>query len=905
MIMNETENIIEVKYINIKWSNKVSALKIKESRDSIPIIKIGKNSYELEATTFTKINPSDYGQLAVRVLDDSIKTPPFLLKANKDIGSLISVRDNNTNKIWWVEGEKWSKSNKRWQSEAFRSAGSISLYIGDCCYFIKISSCSFSYEQLSKYLQDFKNDLWYLVLHETSYISAPVNKETKISIFDEESIRYFDSFTDFASNVLAQPKSELREVQELKSVKKVRPIPRTFMEIVTMGYKKQLTSRAYQPTLNLPENQYVLFTVNRIVTLLKNFGNVTNHIDSSLENRIRSQEERINNFSDKIKINRKAVVSEYENLKLQFENEQSKLDILVKDKELASKNDGNTNFHRVSLTVTLGRINPYPHYHPFLVFYVKKQEGLLVLKNNDYYQLFFDEKFKDKLFSDGTYKITALYKPRTIETQKGNKQCNLMNISIESIEVIDSVLERKFNKFKNAAIRVSNNDWERPISTQERNDQEQEIKEIKKSIANLSNLMIRNKTISIKLAPVLNKLEKNKKELIGLKIKPSSLFPNSMSFIQNPNYQGVHKLYKEIQQLSGLDEQLFVGLEKTENIGILNTSLIYERWCFLQIIKILIDKFKFLPEKDWKQKLLNQIINNKPEDIRNVEISFKNEDTAREIKLWYEKVLETGKRPDFIIDLTSYFDPNNRVSKRMVLDAKFKENIDDHGGISRIINKLYNKKDYAEAGANEVFILHPSPQAVPSVNTPQEWAKDTYLGETKLFDWDIEESPDPDCSSSSPKYAFPDHKYGAVLLTPIINSGEYLDSLQMCLGMFLQYGIEKNNRLECDNTYDKWICSQSHIGKKSGINPLTEEKIFCLVCGSSEYSAIVNKTPRGIKWEISCNECHHKTYYNYCASCGNRLIKHGPYWTYHATQALEPYNIKCPRCGEIAVKMEK
>ena len=53
MIMDETDNTIEAKYINLKWANKLSALKIEESTDSIAIIKTGVNNFELEVTTFT------------------------------------------------------------------------------------------------------------------------------------------------------------------------------------------------------------------------------------------------------------------------------------------------------------------------------------------------------------------------------------------------------------------------------------------------------------------------------------------------------------------------------------------------------------------------------------------------------------------------------------------------------------------------------------------------------------------------------------------------------------------------------------------------------------------------------------------------------------------------------------
>jgi hypothetical protein len=124
----------------------------------------------------------------------------------------------------------------------------------------------------------------------------------------------------------------------------------------------------------------------------------------------------------------------------------------------------------------------------------------------------------------------------------------------------------------------------------------------------------------------------------------------------------------------------------------------------------------------------------------------------------------------------------------------------------------------------------------------------------------------------------------------------------MSIGMFLQYGIE-NNGLSVEN-YNEWVKFQPGINKGSGINPIPKEKLFCVVCGSTEHEVQVKSTPRGIKWICNCTDCKHQTFINYCGSCRNRLFKHGKHWSYHATQSMQPYNIKCPSCGEIALERE-
>lgn len=157
------------------------------------------------------------------------------------------------------------------------------------------------------------------------------------------------------------------------------------------------------------------------------------------------------------------------------------------------------------------------------------------------------------------------------------------------------------------------------------------------------------------------------------------------------------------------------------------------------------------------------------------------------------------------------------------MDAKFYQDINNgrHGDLRQVVNELYNDKDYAEGGQNAVYILHPCAKAVPIRSTPQEWSRDNYYGEVRLFDWD-----------NSP----PDHRYGGGL-SPIAN-GIYLDPLQRAIGMVLQYGMENN---------------ETTAGKYGA---LSENGFFCLVCGSSDVSC--RQSPKNQKaWWTTCNNCNH------------------------------------------------
>jgi len=615
---------------------------------------------------------------------------------------------------------------------------------------------------------------------------------------------------------------------------------------------------------------------------------VTGYVSLSLNERIKTQKERIASFSNTIKINRDAVFSDYEELKEKVRKEELYKEENNKEVDKAKAinkqkiNNSSLTLHDVTYKLTLGRKVIYSNNDFFL------KSGLKKPNQGEYYRLSFSEEFNNCFIEGMIIRIKAKIEYK-IFTKNFKEVHELTFHFIDDIEIEYPSSNEKVTKISEKIYQLETNNWERLVTPAERKEQNEEISKIKIDIENISNRELKNIDISSKIAPVLKKIENLNKRFSALNIRPNSLFPSSMSFIQNPNYQGVHKLYKEIQSLSGVDEKLFMGLEKVENIGILNISLIYERWCLLQIIKILIDKFRFLPEQNWKDSLLNQIVNSEPSKVRDVKISLENKDTCRKITLCYEKELPIDegrkfpRRADFVIDLVSDIDPNQIISKRIVLDAKFYENIDEMGGISKVINSLYNEKNYSSSGKNQVFILHPSPKAVPATKTPQKWAKDSFLGESSMFAWDD---------------SFPNHRYGAVLLSPVGSKGDYLESLQMCIGLSLQYKLEDNSLK--NEGFNDWINSQSNIHKATGINPLPKGKVFCLICGGSDLRYKVEQPGKnGLRWTLVCNDCTHITLYNYCWSCRNRLIKHGIYWTYHATQSLQPFNIKCPSCGEI------
>jgi hypothetical protein len=233
--------------------------------------------------------------------------------------------------------------------------------------------------------------------------------------------------------------------------------------------------------------------------------------------------------------------------------------------------------------------------------------------------------------------------------------------------------------------------------------------------------------------------------------------------------------------------------------------------------------------------------------------------------------------------LTWYAEEDNKKEnayfKRFVLDAKFydKSTFIKAGGMMSKLNELYIDKDYSENFNNPVFLIHPCNELIDQQVTSQTWGKYSFLGEINTSD-----SED-----------FPQHSKGSIYLNPI-DKALYADELQRLLGLFLQYKLEPSNTVDLSNDRTQAVpicirCGSTHIKqlkKSSGYRN-----------SSGQY---VERTPRSV-W-MQCTECEQIQIYNHCANqsdCrGTRLIKNGLYWSYHSARALEPFNMKCPNCGE-------
>lgn len=856
----------EIKYLDVSWYDKNTVLKIVES--FIPLTV----SYDSELKVFNcdvLLYPEapgiKHGQLAFRLLNKS-DVVPFFESADGERISLKEVIDTESGKSWWIEANHWIGKNKTWASKSYRTAGKIKARLNSQLCQINIGSSEFTAKQLERYLADFKSDLWELILDESSYVTGAA-KQLNDGGVTEESIALISHILSHAQKILKQPKAELREIQAVKPRKMVKPVTRTFMELAIKGDGRFLTSRATEPSYNVPENRYVLFALKRIYKILKQLVTISESRINRFENTVEKLNERLSSFSDEKLINKKLTLKDLEKLRVSCDLNELNLSLgnILEHSGIKTNNPNGIPIWYLKIEREVNDKDGYYigiKVNPADPWFEYKLSGETVILKFD------DMQLKQFFRPYHEYQITGFLHHFSAFSKNGTQYHRYTLTNLHQIKLIGGAellkVKAKYSENLRAVKILENSNWKRKLSNTELSEQNREKNSIKNQINFYQISFEKAQYVHGLISPKLSKYKTLLTELKNMGVKPLSTFPNSMTFVQNPDYQAIHAGYKKLREFANIsDEDLLLSLEKIEEIGLINMPLLYERWCLLQIIKVLVQNYGYIPAENWKRKLLRIVETGK----HNQSIGFLNKNLKRRIRIWYEPTLKNGRTPDFVLDVVFLKKNGSKDTKRLVMDAKFYSDdlLRRIGGISKTIIELYHTKDYSESGKNSVFMLHPAKNSIPDVISPQAWGENSFLGELKMFDWD----------DSLRDTHF--HKYGAVCANPVLRLS-YLDEIQRLLGMFLQYGIENN---------------KVNFGSDD-----VESTNFCISCGSGDLKPVNTTTGNTQSKWYECNFCLHFTTYNHC-KCGTRLIKNGDYWSYHSQMPMVPLNIKCPKCESL------
>ena len=291
------QQFFEVKYLAIVWKNSEEVRSIKESLSSEKIEQINTRNYFSELSTYTRLEDGSDGQIGIHFFDESlIFTPCFIDAANNEI-PLRKIEDKVSKKSWWIEDGKWKEKYR--ESPLWNHVGKTQIKLDKYIFYhIDVRANTFSIENLNLYLEDFRASFWELIYKPDSYTTGDA-KENKIKTLNSDTLKKMGDFIKFIELILKNPKKELKEIQALKSIKKNKPVSKTFMEIATIGMKKNLTSRDYVESFNVAENKYVHYILNRIFILISRMINIANRSEIGFKKAQQHEQNRLDKYFNK------------------------------------------------------------------------------------------------------------------------------------------------------------------------------------------------------------------------------------------------------------------------------------------------------------------------------------------------------------------------------------------------------------------------------------------------------------------------------------------------------------------------------------------------------------------------------------------------------------------------------
>ena len=168
----------EIKYLELTWYDQNTLTNVTESLVPLDVeYDENRKLFLTETTIYPKIVGVKKGILAIRFLNKKSDSPYVELSTGEK-NYLSPIQDPETGVIWWIVKSQWVEEQKQWSSIAPNIAGKMVLILqGQACE-VAINGSNFNVEELEEYLHTFKNNLWELILDETSFCPSKSRSKT-------------------------------------------------------------------------------------------------------------------------------------------------------------------------------------------------------------------------------------------------------------------------------------------------------------------------------------------------------------------------------------------------------------------------------------------------------------------------------------------------------------------------------------------------------------------------------------------------------------------------------------------------------------------------------------------------------------------------------------------------------
>ena len=161
-------NNFELRYIHPIWLNKETVERIEKNDTPIEVTCSDTGNLTAHTVAFIRIKENQDAYVGVKLFTAS-QEPPYILKSDGsrfDLKEIVSYTDNDK---WWIPANSWNNTSQEYNSQIFNRMGLVKLVIDNTQIILTNDTVNFTYEELLFILNDFKGDLWQLLLDNSSF----------------------------------------------------------------------------------------------------------------------------------------------------------------------------------------------------------------------------------------------------------------------------------------------------------------------------------------------------------------------------------------------------------------------------------------------------------------------------------------------------------------------------------------------------------------------------------------------------------------------------------------------------------------------------------------------------------------------------------------------------------------
>lgn len=760
-------------------------------------------------------------QLAIRS-----DQPCFILKQDGARIPLARHENPDTKEQWWIEKGEWRSKGKYHDAPSFRHpGGSIDISIGDEICQIHLYDPSISEGEFQSLLDDIKTWCWKMAIDESCYVT--VGQESEVKILSVEFLRFAEDFIRNIYGALRAPHCELRESVEFQRFERLKPNSHSIRFLAQRDERDFVPGRAAVAHYDTPENRFLHGMLKAVLQMLRPQSTLANGSTLRFNTTAKYYEDRVIELRSKSTETIDPGVLD-ENLRRSQAGRDAGFDKLKITNECGHLDGMRIGYDgEVWVLVTLPPKAVCPEIYEFL----DHSSPAMIIG-----ELAFSEHVSGKGNLYWTCDVKRI--DRVEHWRDYENECLTLEAQRKTLEL---------------------NNWERKLPQAVISERKLEAETLEMRANTLRSAAERTHHDSALIHSLIEKASSADRSLCALGSKPDLRFAPTMVFLQSPTYSGALSSYRQLRDLTGVDDDGLDSLLALEDVGLRDWPGVYERWCLVSLLKVLQDDFRFtFDQSEVRAKLLKYCTG---KSVGSFFVHASRKDINLELTLHYQPKFQNGRIPDFLLELR---DVNSPVMTRCVLDAKAcnfvnrtdnaKPNVWTY--LDDCLKNLIDDKDYSEAGKNRVFIMHACKSGITRPTTIQPWAKASSYGGDAVFYWEVE---------GASEIRKPKHRHGAVMVRPYDSS-----HLKRLVLMLIQFGL--------------------------GVTDI------CASCGSGGRDIHIQKekTKGGNeKYLCTCKKCRFLSVKTICAGCKEDIIKNQASWSYHDLHPVNPWNIKCWSCGTL------